>query len=101
MEFSKEEWELHAYGNGNFYIESAGRQIATIHYYPSDKTDQLARANAKLCVQAPRLYEALKAIQDEGTRCINVVDKPVREIYDINKVDRIARQAIAKVEKGK
>lgn len=44
------------------------------------------------------MYEALKWIAGEGTRCLEIVqqDKPVREIYDINLVDRIARKMVAK-----
>lgn len=46
---------------------------------------------------AEAMYEALKEIQDEGTRCLHE-DMPVREIYAIDKVDRLARQALAQAE---
>ena len=46
------------------------------------------------------LYEALREIQDEGTRCLtNFPNEAVRQSYDIDKVDRIARNTLAKVEK--
>lgn len=46
------------------------------------------------------MYEALESIVKEGTRCCELVqqDRPVREIYNIDMVDRIARQALARVE---
>lgn len=49
---------------------------------------------------APDMYEALKKIADEGTRCLltEQPNKPLRDVYNIGEVDRIARQAIAKVE---
>lgn len=47
---------------------------------------------------APALYEALKQIVLEGTQCCNNPDRPIREIYNIDMVDRVARQALAKAE---
>ena len=46
------------------------------------------------------MYEALILIIAEGTRCLELAqqDKPVRELYNIDEVDRIARQALAKAE---
>lgn len=43
-------------------------------------------------------YEALEKIVAEGTRCLNECqqDKSVRQIYNIDEVDRIARFALAK-----
>ena len=52
MEYTKGEWEKHAYGNGNFYIEASGRQVATIHYYPTDKSDEIASTNTQLIIEA-------------------------------------------------
>lgn len=67
MEYSKSEWRALPYGNGNFYIEAGERQVATVHYYPVDKSDKLARANAQLIASAPDLYEALLAIINSET----------------------------------
>lgn len=45
------------------------------------------------------MYEALKGIIDERTRCIeHQPHRPVREVYNIDEVDRIARKALAKAE---
>ena len=46
------------------------------------------------------MYEALKSITEEGTRCMELY-QPIREIYQIDKVDRLARQALAKAEEVK
>lgn len=59
-----------------------------------------AEANANLIAAAPDMYEALKAIIAEGTRCLDEVqqDTPVSALYNIDLVDRIAKQALAKAE---
>jgi len=59
---------------------------------------------------APKMYEALKKIKAEGTYCLDIIQsdlpllssysRQLREIYDINKVDRIARFALEEIEKG-
>jgi len=56
--------------------------------------------NGQVCsVEASHLYEALEKIRAEGTRCLlDETQQPIRAIYNIDEVDRIARQAIAKYE---
>lgn len=98
MNYTKGEWKIRQHGvTSQIYIETPDR--------PRTKEYQIAEgiyneANARLIASAPELYEALKRIIAEGTRCLDVVqqDKPVHEIYNIDEVDRIARLAIAKAE---
>ena len=47
------------------------------------------------------LIEALKTIVAEGTRCAEETHWPVREMYNINEVDRIAREALKANNKEK
>ena len=56
--------------------------------------------NVHLIAAAPDMYEALRAIIAEGTRAVEEcqLDKPVREIYEIDVVDGLARKALAKAE---
>lgn len=45
------------------------------------------------------MYEALKGIRDEGTRACQNLEYPLRDTYNIDLVDRLARHALAKAEK--
>jgi len=85
--------------NGKIMVKS-GEQFIEICQMPFGSTreaDEMpeANANASLIAKAPIMYEALKRIVDEGTHCWeHQPHKPVRQTYDIDTVDRIARQAI-------
>jgi len=100
--YTKGEWGLSfngttETGHQKLSVVTDTKLIATIQPQVDDSNE----ANARLIAQAPRLYEALKEIVAEGTRCLDIIqqDRPMREIYHIDVVDRIARQAIAEVEK--
>lgn len=91
MNYTKGKWERHNAANGE-HIWCGDEHIA-------DLDGDNANANAKLVVSAPDLYEVCKAIVAERTRCLNVPGPvTVREIYDLDKMDRIARRALAKAE---
>ena len=64
---------------------------------------------SKMCEELDRrldenkyeMYETLKDIIAEGTRCIEAVRPPetTRNMYNINGVDKIARRVIARIER--
>lgn len=96
MEYTKGEWRYIIIGLESKVVDDKVGIIA--HLEERIKLAEI-EANAHLIAAAPALYEACKAIVAEGTRCLDAA-RPGREIYDIDKVDRMARQAIAKAEKG-
>jgi len=64
------------------------------------ETHQVEIVYCPLHISAPAMYEALKAIKVEGTRAYEECqqDRPVRTIYDIDKVNKLAGKALAKAE---
>jgi len=82
------DWEVVQRGESrDRYIYSGADRIAWVK----------GEGNANLIAKAPKMCEALGKIVAEGTRCaeeMRLIDKPVRSIYNIDLVDRIARQAI-------
>ena len=98
MEYTKGEWKIeedYTVVSDVFRYEGFLYKIAEVTSHTKEET----LANAQLIAAAPEMYKTLKAIVAEGTRCLDAA-RPGREIYDIDKVDRMARQAIAKAEKG-
>ena len=65
-------------------------------------TTEWLEANANFILASKDMYEALKKIVAEGTRCLGIVQQnnPLRGIYNIDEVDRVARLAIAKIAKA-
>jgi len=97
MEYTKGKWEVGS-DSWDTYIGTANRYLAKIINSGSLSKEEV-QANAHLIAACPAMYEALKIIVGEGTRCISGQPyRPVREIYNIDEVDRIARQALAKAE---
>lgn len=115
MKYTKGEWTKQ--GAFIFSSEKPPRLIAEVIRSNMKLSEQ--QANARLIVTAVNacqkinpdnplavaesisdLYEALQKIVAEGTYCLREMqqDKPVRDIYNIYAVDRIARLALAKAE---
>ena len=90
MEYTKGEWK---YEEDGVVVATDGKQIASV--FPRDR-----KGNSHLIAAAPDMYETLKAIVVEGTRCLEITqqDKSVRDLYNIDGIDRIARLALAKAE---
>jgi len=95
MNCTKGEWKVNTI-NG-VRVQTKNKFICLLS--DTDDEDEII-ANAHLIAAAPEMYEALTKIVAEGTRCIEITqqDRPVRDIYNIDEVDRIARQALAKAE---
>jgi hypothetical protein len=74
------------------------RELSSYVFENLLKLKPITKKQKRLSATSMMLYEALKKIVDEGTRCLLQSSKPIREIYNIDEVDRIARQTIAKVE---
>ena len=99
-EFTKGEWKVSHPINNDYtiYVGEYGKGIEQIAILFENKPN--VEANAHLIASAPAMYEALKTIRNEGTRCLEICqqDRPVRAIYNIDEVDRIARQALLLAE---
>lgn len=96
MEYTKGEWkvEWNEYtGRWEIVCLQNGKNLGIANMF----SGKGYKADAQLMAAAPAMYKALEAIVEEGTRCIDAA-RPGREIYDIDNVDRMARQAIAKAE---
>ena len=103
-EYTKGDWAVNPYGNGNFYIIAekergmGGRQVATIHYYDVDRSDKIARANAHLIAAAPDMYEACLLGKKLAEELLRITGLSTIYHLDIAKVKRQIEQALAKAD---
>lgn len=97
MTFTKGPWRLD-YADLGLVLGADGVAIQTAGSNCLNDFGGEAHANARLIASAPELYEALKALVTETTRC----DNP--ELYGVSSDDDTmvaARAALAKADGGK
>jgi len=100
MNYTKGEWKVKDGTSifcGDRLVANTGGYTLTQH---ETKTLKENKANAHLIAAAPLMYEALRGIVSEGTRACQNYDSNIKETYNIDLVDRLARKALALAEGG-
>lgn len=85
MEYTKGEWEVQPYGNGDFYVQSSlGRDITHVHSYTVDRGSHIARANAQLIALSPKMAKLLKHMVEDGwSTAIAIEAKEILQTLDL------------------
>ncbi len=96
--FTPGEWQVTLHDGGVKIYDDSDRLICQMLEYSYEEQ----QANARLIAAAPEMYEALRRIQQEGSRALEQSAEPwkcdVRQIYNIDLVDKLTREALAKAE---